>query len=132
MKNIEMEHPGIRLLRASPEREQMRRSSGLQDRALEEHLAVGEGRKQVLLAASAYLFEVLPAILIGVVQQALNGNLSASKLLLEIAGLKDSLQETVQANQSAESPSHIELEFLDRLRSRIASLPQVPDPLELG
>ncbi len=132
MPNLEIALPAIKLLRGSEEREAMHRLCNLSDQELEERLAAGDARKQVLRASSAYVFETLPRILATVVAHGLEGNLTACKIILEIAGLEESLRETVAALTQAEAAPSLEMEFLQTLRSRVETMPENPDPLNMS
>jgi len=129
MPNPEIALPAIERLRDSEEREAMRERCNLTHRALEEQLVVGDARKQILLASAAYVFEKLPRVLSALVTQAVEGNLPAGKAVLEIAGLEESVRETVAANTRAHEEPSMDVEFLQTLRARIEAMPQNPDPI---
>jgi len=116
-------------LRNSPTHQAIVNSSQLSHREIEELFAVHEGRRQVLLAAAAHIFESLPQVVAQLTAQAIKGNPAACKLVLEIAGLKQSIEETVAARaEDTEPDDGLEASFFQDIQQRIAAMPAGPEP----
>ena len=119
----------VPVLRDSQERREILRTTGVSHEEIEERLATGEARRLVLVAAVAHIFEQLPKIVQKAVGDAIEGNLAASKLILEIAGLRDAAQidaEPVEESETGLGP--LEAGMLESLRQQVAAMPGRPEP----
>lgn len=119
----------VKVLRDSEERKTILRETNLSHEEIEERLATGEARRLVLVAAVAHIFERLPKIVLNAVDDAIGGNAAASKLILEIAGLKDSAKiDDAPENETNDCMGPLEMGMLENLRQQVAAMPDRPEP----
>lgn len=119
----------VGVFRDTEERKGILRETNLTHEDIEERLATGEARRLVLVAAVAHIFEQLPRIVHEAVRSAVDGNAAASKLILEIAGLKDSARvEDTPRDESETGIGPLEMGMLESLRQQVAAMPDRPEP----
>ena len=72
----------------------------------------------------------MPKIIHKVVADAIEGNVSSSKLLLEIAGMKEAAQPPADAGDESSGGIGplLDLSMLESMREQIAAMPDLPEP----